>query len=113
MLNQQCSIGEAMIHFKGCFGFKQYMRDMPIKWVIKVWVLAGATNGYVKKFECIHKHRKGDCEYCGAMLQGCFELDGRTLHCIMITSIQLLCCSITCIIVKYMHMEQLAHIEST
>ena len=31
VLNQQCTIDEAMIPFKGCLGFKQYIRDKPVK----------------------------------------------------------------------------------
>ena len=40
-----------MIPFKGRIGFKQYMKDKPTKWGIKVFVLADATNGYVKAFQ--------------------------------------------------------------
>ena len=50
-LHQQCSVDEAMIPFKGRVGFKQYMKDKPTKWGIKVFVLADATNGYVKAFQ--------------------------------------------------------------
>ena len=48
VLNQQCTIREAMIPFRGHFGLKQ---DMHIKPVIKVWVLVYATNVCLKKFE--------------------------------------------------------------
>ena len=51
VLNQQCTIGEAMIPFRGRFGLKQDMHIKPIKWVIKVWLLVYATNGCLKKFE--------------------------------------------------------------
>ena len=40
-----------MIPFKGCLGFKWYMRDKPVSWGIKVWVLAGAKNGYLKNLQ--------------------------------------------------------------
>ena len=50
-LHQQCSVDEAMIPFKGRVGFKQYMKDTPTKWEIKVFVLADAINGYVKTFQ--------------------------------------------------------------
>ena len=50
-LHQECSVDEAMIPFKGRVGFKQYMKDKPTKWGIKVFVLADATNGYVKAFQ--------------------------------------------------------------
>ena len=47
-MRQQCSVDEAMIPFKGRLAFKQYMKDKPTKWGIKVFVLADATNGYIK-----------------------------------------------------------------
>ena len=50
-LHQQVSVDEAMIKFKGRLGFKQYMKDMPIKWGIKVFGLAHATNGYVSNLQ--------------------------------------------------------------
>ena len=34
-MHQECSIDEAMIPFKGRLGFKQYLKDKPIKWVSK------------------------------------------------------------------------------
>ena len=49
--HEQLSIDEAMIPFKGRLGMKQYMRDKPTKWGIKVWVLADATNGYVSRLQ--------------------------------------------------------------
>ncbi len=33
-MHQECSIDEAMIKFKGRLGFKQYLKDKPIKWGI-------------------------------------------------------------------------------
>ena len=40
-----------MIKFKGRLGFKQYLKDKPTKWGIKVFVLSDATNGYVSRFQ--------------------------------------------------------------
>ena len=45
------SIDEAMIPFKGRLGFKQYMKAKPTKWGIKAFVLADATNGYVRRLQ--------------------------------------------------------------
>ena len=42
---QDCTIVEAMFPFKGRLCFKQYLKDKPSKWGIKVFVLALATNG--------------------------------------------------------------------
>ena len=50
-IHQECSIDEAMIPFKGRVGFKQYIKDKPTKWGIKVFVLADARNGYIKRFQ--------------------------------------------------------------
>ena len=40
-----------MVLFKGRLGFKQYLKDKPTQWGIKMFVLADATNGYVKKIQ--------------------------------------------------------------
>ena len=40
-----------MIPFKGRLGFKQYRKDKPTKWGIKVFVLADAKNGYVYRMQ--------------------------------------------------------------
>ena len=40
-----------MIPFKGHLSFKQYMKDMPTKKGIKVFVLSDASNGYVYRFQ--------------------------------------------------------------
>ncbi len=44
--HEELSVDEAMIPFKGRLGIKQYMKDKPTKWGIKVFVLADARNGY-------------------------------------------------------------------
>jgi len=48
---ENVSIDEAMIPFKGRLRFKQHMKDRPTKWGIKVFVLADATNGYVSRLQ--------------------------------------------------------------
>jgi len=48
---ENVSIDEAMIPFKGRLRFKQYMKDKPTKWGIKVFVLADSTNGYVSRIQ--------------------------------------------------------------
>ncbi len=52
-MHQACTIDEAMIPFKGRLRFKQYMKDKPTKWGIKVFVLADAPTGYVKRIKFI------------------------------------------------------------
>jgi len=48
---QTVTIDEAMIPFKGRLSFKQYMKDKPTKWGIKVFVLSDASNGYIYRFQ--------------------------------------------------------------
>ena len=50
-IHQESTIDEAMIPFKGRLAFKQYMKAKPTKWGIKVFVLAVATNGYIRTFQ--------------------------------------------------------------
>ena len=50
-LHEQVTIDEAMIPFKGRLSFKQYMKDKPVKWGIKVFTLSDATNGYVYRIQ--------------------------------------------------------------
>jgi len=49
---QTITIDGAMISFKGCLSFKQYMKDKPTK----CFVLSDASNGYVYRFQiCVGK----------------------------------------------------------
>ena len=52
-IHKECSIDEAMIPFKGRLAFKQYIKDKPTKWGIKVFVLADSCNPYVKIFKYV------------------------------------------------------------
>lgn len=40
-----------MIPFKGRLGIKQYMKDKPVKFDIKAWVLADAVTAYCCSFD--------------------------------------------------------------
>ena len=51
MLHQPVTIDEAVIPFKGCLTFKQYMKNKPTKWGIKVFTLSDATNGYIYRIQ--------------------------------------------------------------
>lgn len=50
-LHAPVTIDEAMIPFKGRLSFKQYIKNKPVKWGIKAFVLSDATNGYVYKMQ--------------------------------------------------------------
>ena len=54
------AIDEMMIRFKGRLGWRQYMKDKPIKFGIKMWGLAESTLGYITNFDiyCGKKGRK-------------------------------------------------------
>ena len=49
--HEELSIDEAMIPFKGRLSIKQYMKDKPTKWGIKVFVLVDARNGYTTRLQ--------------------------------------------------------------
>ncbi len=49
--HEELSIDEAMIPFKGRLSIKQYRKDKPTKWGIKVFVLADARNGYTVRLQ--------------------------------------------------------------
>ncbi|XP_064631045.1 piggyBac transposable element-derived protein 4-like [Lineus longissimus] len=48
---REMAIDECMVPFKGRLGMKQYMKDKPVKWGIKVWMLAESKTGYNYNFE--------------------------------------------------------------
>lgn len=45
------SIDERMVRNKGRFTFRQFIKDKPTRWGMKLWVVADATNGYTYDFE--------------------------------------------------------------
>ncbi|XP_046555943.1 piggyBac transposable element-derived protein 4-like [Haliotis rubra] len=50
-LHKQVSVDEAMVPFKGRLSIKQYMKDKPTKFGVKVWVLADSVTGYCWNFD--------------------------------------------------------------
>ena len=50
-LHESVTIDEAMIPFKGRLSFKQYIKNKPVKWGIKSFVLSDATNGYIYRLQ--------------------------------------------------------------
>lgn len=84
-MHQQCTVDEAMIPFKGRLGFKQYLKDKPTKWGIKVFVLADATNGYVKNLQIYTgrsmEYSRGEIGLCTkVVLDLLFGLENSGLH---------------------------------
>ena len=49
--DQNVSIDERMVKNKGRYSFRQYIRDKPTKWGMKLWVLADSRSGYTFNFD--------------------------------------------------------------
>ena len=47
---QHVAIDERMVKSRHRSGFRQYIKDKPTKWGIKLWVLADSSNGYTVDF---------------------------------------------------------------
>lgn len=50
-LDREITIDETMVPHKGRLSFKQYIKNKPIRWGIKLWVLCEAKTGYVYNFD--------------------------------------------------------------
>ena len=48
---QNVSVDEAMIAFRGCLSFRQYLPAKPTKYGIKVWEVCDSRNGYCFDFD--------------------------------------------------------------
>ena len=48
---QQIAIDERMVKPKHRSGIRQYIRNKPTKWGVKLWVLAGSSNAYTYDFD--------------------------------------------------------------
>ena len=49
--HKEVTVDEAMVPFKGRLGFKQFMKDKPVKFGIKLWVCADAVTAYCYNLE--------------------------------------------------------------
>ena len=49
--HEQVSIAECMVRNKGPYTFRQYIKDKPTKWGMKIWVIADAITRYAYDFE--------------------------------------------------------------
>lgn len=50
-VNSFVTVDESMVKYKGRLGFRQYLPMKPVKWGIKVWVMAESKTGYVTHFQ--------------------------------------------------------------
>jgi len=44
-------LDETMIKFRGRLKFRQFMKDKPVKWGVKCFLICNATSGYCHKME--------------------------------------------------------------
>lgn len=57
---QHVSVDERMVKSKHWSGIRQYIKDKPTKWGIKLWVLADSANGYTCDFDVYTGRRNAD-----------------------------------------------------
>ena len=48
---KELSVDETMVRFQGRVSFKQYNKDKPNKWAIKLWSLAASSIGFLLKYD--------------------------------------------------------------
>ena len=76
---REMSIDEAMVKYKGRV-FRQYMPKKPVKWGIKVWMIAEPKTGYVSNFE-VYLGKAPSNEHDGQSLGTRFVLNlGKPFH---------------------------------
>ena len=63
---QQVAIDERMVKSRHRSGIRQYIKDKPTKWGIKLWVLADSSNGYTIDFNV----------YIGKAAEGAVSVNG-------------------------------------
>ena len=50
-VNGFVTVDESMVKFKGRLGFRQYLPLKPVKWGVKVWVMAESSTDYCSTFQ--------------------------------------------------------------
>ena len=66
---KEVTVDEAMVPFKGRLGFKQFMKDKPVKSGIKLWVCADAVTAYCYNLEVYTGKHRGQIN----KLMGCLH----------------------------------------
>ena len=61
-LSRDIAIDETMVPHKGRLSFKQYIKNKPTQWGIKLWVLSESLTGYVYKFQVYLGKEGGNAE---------------------------------------------------
>lgn len=62
-LDREITIDETMVPHKGRLSFKQYIKNKPTRWGIKLWVLCEAKTGYVYNFDVYLGKEEGNVEH--------------------------------------------------
>jgi hypothetical protein len=57
---QNVAVDERMVKSKHHSGIRQYIKNKPTKWGIKLWVLADSATGYTYDFDIYTGHRSAD-----------------------------------------------------
>ncbi|MCG8074811.1 MAG: hypothetical protein JAY75_01030 [Candidatus Thiodiazotropha taylori] len=74
--NQNVSVDEAMVKFRGRLSFRQYLPAKPTKYGIKVWMRADPTNGYTNEFQ-VYTGREGNNREVGLATRVVLDLTRR------------------------------------
>ena len=73
VLSQALSFDEIMVPYKGRLNIKQYMKDKPTRWGVKLYAI-GSVNGYLADFEpYMGKSSVGDPHFVGDEFKGMGE----------------------------------------
>ena len=62
-LDLDVSIDKTMVQHKGRLSFKQYIKNKPVRWGIRLWVLCKAKTDYVFNFQVYLGNDEGAVEY--------------------------------------------------
>lgn len=48
---EHIAVDECVVPFRGMLGMKQYFKDKPVKWGVKLWMLCDSKSGYCSNFD--------------------------------------------------------------
>ena len=77
--DEHISIDERMVPNKWIYGFRQYMKNKPIKWGMKLWVVADAVTGYTYDFEVYTRKTRSAPPKVGLGYDVCMNLREKKL----------------------------------
>lgn len=94
-LSRDIVIDKIMVPHKGRLSFKQYIKNKPTQWGIKLWVLSESKTGYVYKFQ-VYLGKEGATQnkiwHDVLSETSLHQLKGTTIICIWTTSTVTLTC---------------------